>query len=72
MISSLRFLFVNLPKSVSQMIFVGHGFSRGIELPENLRFCSANLQVGILESSGCPPEGGRYINQTVLLDLSDS
>jgi hypothetical protein len=25
--------------------------------------CSANLQVGIFESHGCPPEGGRYINQ---------
>jgi hypothetical protein len=26
-------------------------------------FCSARLQAGILNSSRCPPEGGRYINQ---------
>jgi alanine-synthesizing transaminase len=25
--------------------------------------CSANLQVGILGAPGCPPEGGRYMNQ---------
>ena len=27
------------------------------------RFCSARLQAGTLESSTCPPEGGRYMNR---------
>jgi len=27
------------------------------------RFCSARLQAGTLESTRCPPEGGRYMNQ---------
>jgi hypothetical protein len=31
--------------------------------PISLGYCSANLQVGILEPSRCPPEGGRYISQ---------
>jgi hypothetical protein len=30
--------FVAQTKSVPQMVFVGHGFSRDIELPENLGF----------------------------------
>ena len=31
------------------------------------RFCSARLQAGTLESSTCPPEGGRYKNQNRVL-----
>src|SRR6266700_3738461 len=30
-------------------------------------FCSARLQAGTLESSTCPPEGGRYMNQNRVL-----
>jgi len=30
-------------------------------------FCSARLQAGILKSSRCPPEGGRYMNQNRVL-----
>jgi hypothetical protein len=45
--------------------------TQGLEsLSENLivaHFCSARLQAGILESSRCPPEGGRYINQNGVL-----
>src|SRR5579864_115959 len=29
--------------------------------------CSARLQAGTLESSTCPPEGGRYTNQNRVL-----
>jgi hypothetical protein len=32
-------------------------------VPISPGYCSANLQVGILKSSRCPPEGGRYISQ---------
>jgi hypothetical protein len=31
------------------------------------RFCSARLQAGILKSSRCPPEGGRYMKQNRVL-----
>jgi hypothetical protein len=31
------------------------------------RFCSARLQAGTLESSKCPPEGGRYMSQNRVL-----
>jgi len=34
------------------------------------RFCSARLQAGISESSRCPPEGGRYMNQSRVLTQS--
>jgi len=29
-------------------------------------FCNARLQAGTLESSRCPPEGGRYMNQNLV------
>jgi len=31
------------------------------------RFCGARLQAGTLESSRCPPEGGRYMDQNRIL-----
>ncbi len=37
------------------------------ENQESARSCSARLQAGTLESSTCPPEGGRYINQKRVL-----
>jgi hypothetical protein len=46
---------------------VSENIGRVLESYENsklARFCSARLQAGILESSRCPPEGGRYKNQT--------
>src|SRR5271157_5958477 len=35
--------------------------------PKSTRSCSARLQAGTLESSRCPPEGGRYIIQNRVL-----
>ena len=37
------------------------------EYQESARSCSAHLEAGTLESSTCPPEGGRYINQKQVL-----
>src|SRR5229473_382396 len=37
------------------------------EISFSSSYCGANLQVGILEASRCPPEGGRYINQDRIL-----
>jgi len=31
--------------------------------------CSARLQAGTLDSSKCPPEGGRYMSPTAQLHL---
>jgi len=31
------------------------------------RFCSVGLQADIVDSSTCPPEGGRYIGQNEAL-----
>ncbi len=31
------------------------------------RFCSVGLQADTVDSSTCPPEGGRYIDQKLVL-----
>src|SRR5216684_2310084 len=60
-------------------MFVGRGFRRTISglkinrlqsLCCNLRakrFCSVGLQADTVDSSTCPPEGGRYIDQNQAL-----
>src|SRR5580704_2665036 len=41
----------------------GQGLRSLCENSKLPRFCSARLQAGTLDSSRCPPEGGRYMNQ---------
>ena len=53
------------PRFRGYFYFISHGLSR---MPSHkaagcLDFCSAHLQVGNLESSRSPPEGGRYMTQ---------
>jgi hypothetical protein len=63
-------------KNISALEVQQREGSRRLTLAER---CNAGLQIGILESTGCPPEGGRYtnrnrvltINSTCLLDLLD-
>ncbi len=37
------------------------------ENSKSRHFCSARLQAGTLESTRCPPEGGRYMIQNPVL-----
>src|SRR5713101_3550881 len=55
------------PVKPNSKIHFSAGLKSLCENPCAKRFCSVGLQADTLDSSSCPPEGGRYIIQNQVL-----